>query len=248
MSGLKPRLSAAIMAHPAREGQVAELCAALDRDVPIWWDPEGKANGNGDRVWRQAREAWMMFDSEADWHLLLQDDAVPCGDLLAGLEGALAHVPAPRVVSAYLGNGRLVPSRWPRLAERADAVGASWVRTQQLMWGVAIALPTACIPDMVAWADRKAGMPDDMRVAAWAKRENIEVAYTWPSLVDHRAVPSLTKHHAHDRRAIRHHVGSATEIDWRGPTVSDPMLIRRNSPRSGPSRVRRNAGQPPNWG
>ena len=114
------RLSASIMAHPARSGEVAELVAALDREVPIYWDNEGPPSGKADRVWRTARGAWELADPAADWHALIQDDALVCRDLLAGLELALEHVPPDAVVSGYLGTGRTVPIRWEALARAAE--------------------------------------------------------------------------------------------------------------------------------
>ena len=56
------RLSASIMAHPARSGEVAELVAALDRPVPVHWDDEGPPSGKADRVWRTARGAWLLAE------------------------------------------------------------------------------------------------------------------------------------------------------------------------------------------
>lgn len=233
-------LSASIMGHPDRGQQIADLLIALgDLNVPISLDAEGAPSGNADRVWRNARAAWLMHDPQADWHVLIQDDALVCRDLLAGLEAALEHVPGEHaIVSGYLGGGRRVPPRWASMAEKADAAGAAWVRAQKLMWGVCIAVPVRYIDEMIRFADRRAGVPDDMRVAGWVSRTQREVWYPWPSLVDHRDVPSLTKHHAPDRRAIRHHSGSAMEIDWSGPVVTDPALLRRTSARSGPSNRR----------
>jgi len=217
---------------------VAELVAALDRPVPVHWDDEGPPNGKADRVWRTARGAWLLADPAADWHVLIQDDALPCEDFLAGLERALEHVPPDAVVSGYLGTGRTVPIRWEALARAADSAGASWVRTGKLMWGVCIVLPVRLIPEMIERADRRAGIPDDMRVAGWAERTGREVWYPWPSLVDHRKVPSLTKHRAHDRVARRWHSGSALDLSWSGGVVTDPILARRRPQRSGPSRLR----------
>lgn len=232
------KLSAAIMAHPDRAPLVEELQARLNPDgsapIPVAWDDEGKPSGKGDRVWRTARRAWLMRDPDADFHVLIQDDAIVCLDLLAGLGKAVDHVPGQSLVCAYLGKGRNVPIRWTRMAERADQAEASWVRSQKLMWGVCLAVSTDLVDEMVAWCDRKAGMPDDMRVGRWFERRDAEVWYTWPSLVDHASVPSLTKHRAVDRAAVRHHQGSALQLDWSGPVVSDPMLIRNRGPRSGP--------------
>lgn len=227
-------LSAAIMSHPERRDDLAALLDLLDRPTPVYLDPHGPPSGSGDRVWSVAREAWLMFDPAADWHALIQDDAVPCYDLLAGLERALEAVPEPAIVCPYLGKGRTVPERWGRMAIEADMRGATWVRSDRVMWGVCLLAPTALIPEMVAWCDRKAGMPDDMRVAAFARRHALEAWYTWPSLVDHRQVPSLTKHRAADRVARRHHVGSALDLRWDGPVIADPMMIRRRPRRSSP--------------
>lgn len=232
------KLSAAIMAHPARSGEVAELKAALDREVPVYWDSEGPPSGNAERVWRTARGAWLLADPAADWHALIQDDAVPCADLLAGLEHALEHVPPNAVVSGYLGTGRTVPIRWEALARAADTAGASWVRTARLMWGVCVILPVVLIPEMIERADRRTGIPDDMRVAGWAEKTGREVWYPWPSLVDHRKVPSLTKHRAHDRVARRWHTGSALDLSWSGGVVTDPIMARTRPQRSGPTRIR----------
>ena len=228
------KVSASIMAHPDRAPLVEQLHAQLDRDVPVHWDQAGPPSGKGDRVWAVAREAWLMFDPASQFHVLLQDDVVPCADLLAGLELALDRVPLGALICPYLGQGRNVPARWGKMAARADERGAAWLVSEIVAWGVCLIAPTAIIPSMVAWCDRKAGMPDDMRVAAWARRHNVDVWYTWPSLVDHRPVPSLTKHRISDRVAQRHHQGSALDIDWTAGTIVDPLLIRRRGPRSAP--------------
>lgn len=233
------KVSASIMGHPDREAYVRELESALDRPVPVHLDPDGPPSGNGDRVWKVARAAWSMFDPAADYHVLIQDDALVCADYLAGIEKALEHIEPGAVLSPYLGTGRTIPARWGVLERLADSVGASFIRGERVMWGVSLAVPVADLPEMIDWADKRGGVPDDMRVAGWAKRANREAWYSWPSLVDHRTIPSLTKHRAMDRVARRHHHGSALELRWDGPVISDPMLLRRRGPRSGPSSSRK---------
>jgi hypothetical protein len=233
------KLSASIMAHPDRADLVAELLAALDRPAQVAWDDEGPPSGNSDRVWRTARRGWELADPTADFHVLIQDDAVLSADFLAGLERALEHVPPDAVVSPYLGRGGAAGPRWERIGAEAERRSASWVLSSKVMWGVALVLPVARIPDLIGLADTMAGVPDDMRVAGWARRRHAEVWYPWPSLVDHRPVPSITKHRAADRHAVRHHTGSALEIDWSGPVVQDPMYAILRGPRSGPSKNRK---------
>jgi hypothetical protein len=233
------KISASIMAHPDRARMVAELAAGLaagwgGRQVPVHFDPHGAPSGKGDRVWSVAREAWSMHDPGADFHVLVQDDAIPSPDMLPALEKALEHVPDYALVSPYLGQGRNVPRRWGKMADQADDQGASWICSYVLMWGVCLAVPVAMIPEMIAWCDRKSGMPDDMRVGRWFQRQKIDTWYTWPSLVDHRPGDSLTKHRQVERIAVRHHLESALELAWDGPTVVDPMVLRRRGPRSAP--------------
>lgn len=240
------KLSVSIQAHPDRADLVAGIrhrltppgVAGLMHEIPVAWDKEGPPNGNADRGWRTARAAWMLHDPDADWHLVLQDDAVPCIDLEESLERALEHVPADAVVSAYLGRGGGNGYRWGSIVADAERLGASWVRSSKLSWGVAIILPTKLIPDMIEHCDRRHGVTDDMRIAGWAEKRHAEVWYPFPSLVDHRAGQSLTKHRAPNRVAWRHHQGSALELNWSGAVVTDPALRRRTPPRSGPSRHR----------
>lgn len=233
------KLSASIMAHPDRSDLVAELAARLDRPVPVAWDDEGPPSGKGDRIWRTARRGWELADPSADFHVLIQDDAVPSLDFLAGLERALEYVPADAVVSPYLGRGGAAGPRWERIGAEAERRRASWVVSSKVMWGVALVLPVQVIPDLIERANLMAGVPDDMRVAGWAQRRHVQVWYPWPSLVDHRPVPSITKHRAADRHAVNHHTGSALEINWTGSVVQDPMYARMRGPRSGPSNNRK---------
>lgn len=226
------------MAHPDRASLVEVLTVALGRPVPISWDRAGPPTSKGDRAWVNARAAWSMHDPVADWHVLIQDDAAPCADFLVGLARALEHVPERAAVSGYMGNGPNISARWGRMAAQADQRGASWVRSYMLGWGVAVAVPVPMIPDMIVWCDRKAGVPDDMRVSRWLQRQQVDTWYTWPSLVDHLPVPSLSGHR-HPRVAHRHHRGSALELDWSGPTVVDPIVLRRRGPRSAPTSARR---------
>lgn len=238
------KLSCSIMAHPDRAPMVAELVQSLGcgwEDVPTSWDQQGSPSGRGDRIWANARAAWLMHDPAADWHVMLQDDAVVCSDFLPGLARALEHVPERALVSPYLGTGPNVPRRWGRMAADADRLGASWVRSYLLMWGVAVAAPVAMIPEMVAWCDRKAGMPDDMRVGRWFQRQHADTWYTWPSLADHRRSPSLTGHRHVERVAVKHHSGSALDLEWSGSIVTDPLIVRRRGPRSAPAGAWRSA-------
>jgi hypothetical protein len=211
-------VSISVMAHPDRRAQVTALQYELGRRVPIAWDNEGPPSRDHERLWRTARAAWRLYDPAAAWHLLLQDDAIVAPHLLAALPGALDHVPCPAVVSLYVGTGRPVPGVWHDLARRADEGAAAWIVGPMVMWGVALAVPTHLVPEMLLWGDRQRGIPDDMRVGRWARQRKLEAWFPWPSLVDHPEGASLVGHAG--RRVARHFLATdAREVDWGGPVV-----------------------------
>lgn len=208
-------LSVQIMAHPGRADLVADLLTRLDLpETHVTWDERN------DR-WDTGARAMETYDEDADWHLVLQDDALPCRNLLPGLERALDQVPQQAVVCPYLGSGR--PTHWSvaKAADQADVEGAVWIVTRALMWGVGIIVPTYTIDDMLDWCDRKASWPAyDKRVGQYYLRLGWPTWYPWPSLLEHREVPSLINHG--DGRVAYRFLGedvSALDVDWSAGVV-----------------------------
>lgn len=185
------RLSCAIRSHPRRSDLVNRLAARLGvNQQRIVWD---RHNDSWDTGWR----AWRAHDPDADWHLVIEDDALVCRDLLAALERALDYLPHKSVASLYLGT-KTGNSGILRTADRADEVGASWIRSPSLAWGVAIAAPVSSIDGMLTWCDRLTCYSHrvyDTRVANYyADVLRWPAYFTWPSLVDHAPEPSLLDH------------------------------------------------------
>lgn len=211
------------MAHPARGPQVKDLLARLDREVPVCWD-SGPASTDLEKVWANARRTWETHDPEADWHMLIQDDALVVPDLLAGLEKALEHVPPDVIVQPYVGTKRPNVGLVDAKVAAAEAVDASWIRMRSLMWGVATVVPVREIPQMIEWCSRRErrGWSDDKRVGRYFRDvKGWPTLYPWPSLVDHRQGPSLCGHDDGGRRARRLWPRSALLRDWSGPVVDD---------------------------
>lgn len=220
-------LSCAIMAHPDRKPYVDELLLQLNSAVPISWDGAGEPSAIGEQRWKVGREAWQMFASGADWHVVLQDDAIVCDDFLAGFAKALEHVPEQALVaSAYCGAKRPGQIPFTRIAKTARNDGASWLRSMQVWWGVAIAARTETIEPMLEWCDTKIGSPYDSRIGAYYRwKAGSDAWFTWPSLVDHRDGPSLIAGHRDvGRNAREFHKGSALDLTWDGPVVDDPRM------------------------
>lgn len=209
------KLSAAVMAHPKRRRMVAELLADLDRPVPVVWDQINDRHDTGLR-------ALQAYDPTATHHLVIQDDVQPCRDLLAGVERALAHVPAGHPASFYLGKVQPFRSRVERAVRAAD--GCSWVVMDGVYWGPAIVVPTDTIPHLADWWGSVAGRKVtnyDRRLSRWFEHHRLACWYSWPSLVEHRGTQSLIRQSKAIRTAHRFHGAdaSALSIDWSGPVA-----------------------------
>jgi hypothetical protein len=222
------RVSASVMAHPKRSAWALGLADKLDLAADrITWD---RCND----IWDTARRAWLSFSPEATHHMVIQDDAVPCRDLISALEGALVYPPAESIASLYVGTRRPMTHEVTRLVQRAREDDASWLVLEALCWGVAVVVPTEIIPEMVAWCDQHNSRGDDVRIRRFVQTQlHWQVWHPWPSLVDHRDEASLIGHGP--GRKAHQFVGSdvsALDVDW-----SKSVVRRETAPRSRTLRV-----------
>lgn len=213
---MTPTVSVAVMAHPRRAGYVDELVDQLDRPATVVWDQINDRHDTGVR----SVEA---YDPTATHHLVVQDDAVVCRDLVAGIEQALRYCPPESPLCLYVGRVRPFPREIERLVHDAGDT-ASWLTMRGIYWGVGIVVPTADIPDLTAWFRGARIENYDRRVSTWYQLHDRTVWYPWPSLVDHRGDDSLVAGHGAGRYAHRFAGAdrSALDIDWSGPVVDVP--------------------------
>ena len=212
-----PRLSVAVMAHPAREQMVDALVAKLDRPATVVWDRIS------DR-WDTGRRSQLAFDPHATHHLVVQDDAMIPNDLCAGVERACGYLPAGAAMSLYLGAVRPHSGRISRAVERAGTE-VSWIVMRDLHWGVGVVLPTSIIPALIEAQDRRTNIVEyDRRMSRWLSSHGVPVWYTWPSLVSHQHGPSLVAHG--DTRHAYQFIGeesSALDVNL-APKLFNPPL------------------------
>lgn len=215
------RCSVAIMAHPRRAFFVAELVQRLDRDAEIVWDRFGDRHDTG-------RRAMLAYDPSATHHLVIQDDAVVCRDLVAGVEEAIPHIPPTAPMCLYVGRVKPFAGAVTRLVD-STSEHTSWLRMPEANWGVALVVPTAAIPEAMAWFATQRFENYDKRVGRFFRLVKQEPTwYTWPSLVDHRDSPTLVRGHG-DRRHAHSFIGedaSAKGLDWRGEVLD--LNMRRS--------------------
>lgn len=142
--------------------------------------------------WRNHRRAitWAAQRPGITHVLVVQDDAVPVPDILLHAHEAASRRPDD-LISLYVGTNR--PRRKDVLdaVQAADDTGASWLRADSLLWGVAVIYPVEHIEAILESCSRPPALPYDQRVGRWAQQNNRDVWYTWPSLVDHRDTPTV---------------------------------------------------------
>jgi hypothetical protein len=208
------KISAAIMAHPRRARLVESLVRRVGLGTPVVWDERN-------HMWDTGRRALLAYDPSASHHVIIQDDAVPCADLLAGLPTVLEHVPPESPVGLYYGSIRPARSQWKVAYRRAVRAGHHWIASVRApLWGVAICLPVEQIKDVVAYGDLQKPNAYDGRVRRWYQNQGIEQWFPIPSLVDHRTgegEPSLVPNRSNNARRAHEFIGvdrSPLDVDW----------------------------------
>lgn len=206
-------VSYAVMAHVDRADAASALAEELGADIA--WDSPILGHGetaNGDR-------AWGLYHPEAEWHVVLQDDALPVAHFTTHAEEALERAPYG-LVSFYVGSGRPQQVATGIAVRKVTQSGWSWLEGDSLWWGVAVAMPTMMVGEFLEWGAQHPDVPYDKRLSRFIKYLHLPVRYTWPCLVDHADGATLVKHAwgaAHmPRRAWRVGVPGT----WDTPAVS----------------------------
>jgi hypothetical protein len=228
------RVSVAIMAHPKRAGWARDVQARLDAPATIVWD-------RYDDIWDTGRRALLQADRHADRHVVLQDDALPCHDLTAGVAAMSDVVPAECPIGLYCGSrGR--GSSYAILVRRARRNGASFVTARvSPLWGVGVALLASHIDEIIEHGDRMTvdhGAIYDGRLRRWYRQRNIDQYYPVPSLVEHRSAiegeASLLGRGNSKSRTAFYFAGadaSAVDFDWHAGSVGESWASMRQKHR-----------------
>lgn len=215
----------AIVAHTKRAEQAHQLMETVGAQYMAMDNGTYGCNNNHIRCWQY------LAKQPTQWGLTLEDDAIVEDHFTEQIHQALANTPAP-VVSLYLGTSRPV---WyqPRRARTAQPLqpligqaittaeqqDASYITSRLLFHAVAVAIRTDLIASMLEHT-ATSRRPIDFAISDWCERHNHAVAYTMPSLCDHRDEPPVTQHPDRQprnkpRKAWRH----GTRTTWTGRTV-----------------------------
>lgn len=208
-----PKVSFVVMAHPKRKEWAEEL--AVQIPATIVWDQINDRHDTGLR----AIEA---YDSNSDWHVVVQDDVHLCENFSHLVQDALRYVPTTSPASFYYGGKGKASSSHARAALEANRRQVSWIIRKGPVWGPAIAYPTASIAGLIPHFRNSAVANYDRRVMRYYQSINQPCWYTYPSLVEHRQEdnPSLCGHDKPNRTASSFmSPQKALEVDWSGPAI-----------------------------
>lgn len=211
------------MAHPSRARYFPHLRERLG-DVPWVIDEAGEG------CWPTGRRAWALHDPTADYHVVIQDDAILCENFIERATAQL--IPRYKAYSFFLSSGS--PRRLARI-RRLLARKRRRAESRHLYNGVAVCLAVALIEPMLQWIeerevrfDRMWGTTrDDGRIAEFILKRGLVVCYPLPSLVDHRVGKSLVRQYpvpASERVAVAF-------VDKPRPAKRDRVAKMRRSAR-----------------
>lgn len=137
--------------------------------------------------------------SENGWSVILEDDAVPMHDFSADLEHALRLTesylpPSVKILSLYLGTG--YPAHWQKRIGPALEVDACFIDCPELLHAVGYAVAPDIKDELASWlsgSTRMRSSAPDYLMSMWLAARQYRVAYTNPSLVDHRDVRTVIR-------------------------------------------------------
>lgn len=210
------RISATVMAHPKRKLQAEYLAAILKLypfvNVSVVYDELANE-------WHTGKRALEQGIGQGDYHLVIQDDAILTPYLYENIEGAINALGDKSLISLYTGTSRPLPDRVKAAANKAP--DGSFLRFHQLLWGVAIVIPTDQIEPMLKMVE-PVELQYDNKIGEYYCQNGQAVYYTMPSLVDHddelgTLIPGHGKHINPEPR-VAHKLATGL-ISWTGKSL-----------------------------
>ncbi len=184
------KLSISVMAHPSREKYFGYLKKQLGNS-PISID-------TGFGIWENCKRAWRMHNPDADWHVVIQDDALVCENFRSMAEKIIDSNRHHKNImfNFYFGNRKAFKDI------AAQGLKNKHIIMNRLNWGIAICLPVDLIEEMIAFGDRINVPQDDARIQRFLMSRRIMTYFPMPSLIDQRSgEPSLVGDPGRGRKA-----------------------------------------------
>jgi hypothetical protein len=188
------KLSISIMAHPKRKDFIPYLQEKLGK-CPVSFD-------EGFGLWENAKHAWKMYDPKADYHLVIQDDAIICDNFMERASETIRQSEAlfknrPHLINFYY-DALLTPSN------AKEIIKQKYIIRSKICWAVAICVPTSLINEMIAFCDSLNIPQDDEKITAFMRSKKLKCYFPIPSLIDHRTEENSLIGNIGQRKAWRY--------------------------------------------
>ena len=188
------KLSISVMAHPSREYYFAKLKQQLG-DAPFAIDQNNNLIEN-------CKAAWRLHDKTADFHVVIQDDAIVCNNFKERAENFITDMESKRIAenqTVYGYNFFIKPEYKPN--QMLSFARQGYIIEARNRGGVAICLPVNQIESMLKYFDTLKDRHDDERISQWVVKNKFRMCFPIPSLIDHDDdQPSLAGNKPHQGR------------------------------------------------
>jgi hypothetical protein len=171
------KISISIMAHPKRKGMVDDLLKIIP-NTPVAWDRKNN-------IWDTCKRAWQLYNPNADFHLVIQDDAILCKDFLNEIN---KFPNKDRVYSLYIGNRE----KFKKSLEKAKRKGYEFLVKKNIHHEIALMFPTKRVKEMLDYCDTFNPETDKI-INQYVIDKGLKVYIKIPTLIDHRVGESLYK-------------------------------------------------------
>jgi hypothetical protein len=165
------KLSISVMGHYKRAEFFPYLVEKLG-DVPFSVD-------TGQGLIANCRNAWTMYDPTADYHVVIQDDAIVCDNFMARAIEVMKKASGLPISFFHVS-----PISYKKYKLQREETGA--IIQPGLSGGVALCLPVKYIPDMLKHYDADTVPHDDHRIGRFVMSIKQPFYFPIPSLIDHR--------------------------------------------------------------
>jgi len=165
------KLSISIMMHPSRKEYLPYLKSKLG-DVPVAID-------EGCGLIENCKNAWLLHDLTADYHVVIQDDCIVCDDFYNRATACLEK--AQGLPASFFYSQSRFYNKFKK--ERAET-GA--ILKKAIYGGLAICLPVKLIPAMLEFYNKQTIPFDDHRIGLFCMENKLNIYNPFPCLIDHR--------------------------------------------------------------
>jgi hypothetical protein len=172
------KLSISMMGHPSRSQFFPYLKERLGEDVPFSIDQKNCLLEN-------SKASWRLYDPEADFHVVVQDDCVVCNNFKERVIAFINEQEEKRISEKRPIQGYNFFLKNPRTGLQIAPTGGVFFDNVTRA-GLAICLPTKIIEAMLVEFDKQTSRHDDDRISMFMKKNGYRMCFPFPSFIDHR--------------------------------------------------------------